>query len=345
MTTGRRAGDVPACRAQSPTQCPAHTRLYRDGALVLEGFPVVDISVHLAESGTVVWLDLLQPSARDMDVLVEEFGLHPLAIEDALHDHQRPKLDRYDDHDFLAAYAVSCDPAADEMLRTAEVAAFLTPRALVTVRKDPLLDLVPLLARWDAHSALAPSGVRFLAHGLVDHLVDGHIAALSLLDDEAEELEDLLFAEARAGDDLQRRSFALRKSLTLLRRAVLPMRDVLAVMLRPDVGLVDDRMAPYLRDVDDHVQRAATGIEALRDLLASILDTNLTLASNRLNETIFRLTAYAAILAATTAVTGYFGQNVPFPGSQEPAGFITSTVLLVVFVAGLFAFFKRKGWL
>ncbi|MCW2716176.1 MAG: CorA-like magnesium transport protein [Frankiales bacterium] len=337
-------GRHPACRATSPTSCEAATRLYRAGVLVAEGFPVEDISVHLAEPDTVVWLDLLQPSLADMDVLIEEFGLHPLAIEDALHDHQRPKLDRYDDHAFLAAYAVSCSPG-ESLLRTAEVAAFLTPRALITVRKDRMLQLEPLLARWDGARELAASGVAYLAHGLVDHLVDGHSAAVEVLDDEAEDLEDLLFSDGSQGGDLQRRSFELRKALTSLRRAVLPMRDVLAVMHRPDVGLSDERMAPYLRDVDDHVQRAASDIDGLRDLLGTILDTNLTLASNRLNETIFRLTAYAAILAATTAVTGYFGQNVPFPGSQQTSGFIASTVLLIGSVVGLFVFFRRKGWL
>ena len=335
---------TPSCRAKSPTRCDAHTRLYRDGQLVLEGFPVQDISEHLSETGTVVWLDLLQPSAADMEVLVVEFGLHPLAIEDALHDHQRPKLDRYSDHDFLAAYAVSCAPG-ETVLRTAEVAAFITPRALVTVRKDRLLDLAPLLQRWDATVENAPSGVAYLTHGLIDHLVDGHTAAVEVLDDEAEELEDLLFDQRETSGDLQRRSFALRKALTQLRRAVLPMRDVVATMLRPEVGLADERMTPYLHDVDDHVQRSVANIDGLRDLLATILDTNLTLASNRLNETIFRLTAYAAILAATTAVTGYFGQNVPFPGSQETSGFVASTVILLVSVLALFAYFRRKGWL
>ncbi len=333
-----------SCRAQSPTGCQAHTRLYRAGELALEGFPVDDISDHLLEPDTVVWLDLLRPSLGDMDVVVEEFGLHPLAIEDALHEHQRPKLDRYPDHAFLAAYAVSCAP--DELLlRTGEIAAFITPRALVTVRKDDLLELQSLLDRWDGTPELTASGIAFLTHGLVDHLVDGHTAAVAVLDDEAEELEDLLFDEQQVGGDLQRRSFALRKALTQLRRAVLPMRDVVGTMLRPEVGLVDERIAPYLRDVDDHVQRATNDIDGLRDLLGTILDTNLTLASNRLNETIFRLTAYAAILAATTAVTGYFGQNVPFPGSQQASGFVASTVLLVGSVVLLFAFFKRKGWL
>ena len=334
-------------RAASPTACRASTRVYRHGVLCAQGVPVESISDLLEQEGTVVWLDLLQPSDEDIAILVDELGLHPLAIEDALHSHQRPKLDRYPDHQFLAAYAVVAEPGEDDspVLRTAEVAAFLTPQALVTVRKDPLLELGPLLARWDDSAELASSGVAYLAHGLVDLLVDGYAAALDVLDDEAEDLEDLLFDDRPQGPLLQRRSFALRKAITSLRRKVHPMRDVLATMAKPGSGLVDERMAPYLRDVDDHLQRAIEQIETLRDLLGSVLDTNLTLQSNRLNETIFRLTAYAAILAATTAVTGYFGQNVPFPGSQHPSGFVASTLLLVGSVVGLYAFFRRKGWL
>ncbi|MHB8961308.1 MAG: CorA family divalent cation transporter, partial [Candidatus Limnocylindrales bacterium] len=197
---------VDRCRAESPTQCTAHTRLYRDGRLVAEGFPVAQVSDHLAQPGTVIWLDLLLPSPTDMQVLTEELGLHPLAIEDALHDHQRPKLDRYPDHDFLAAYAVRARPGADSLLETGELAAFFTPRALITVRKSPLLELADLLQRWDDSAQLAASGVAYLAHGLLDHLVDGHTAAVAVLDDEAEELEDLLFDEGgQRGGDLQRR--------------------------------------------------------------------------------------------------------------------------------------------
>ena len=335
-----------ACAAETPTGCDAHTRVWRDGRLVAEGVPVADLSIHLDELDTFVWLDLLRPSPQDMEVLTEEFGLHPLAIEDALHDHQRAKLDHYADHDFLAAYAVQKCTSGDTLLETGEIAAFFTPRGLITIRKSPLFDLLPMLHRWDAAPDLASSGVAYLAHGLLDHLVDGHLDGVALLDDEAEELEDLLFdGEAGGGGDLQRRSFALRKDLTTLRRAVVPMREVLAAMTRPGSGLVNEQMAPYLRDVDDHVQRAVEKIDSLRDVLGSILDTNLTLASNRLNQTIFRLTAYAAILAATTAITGYFGQNVPFPGSQQTSGFIASTLILITSVVGLVIFFRRKGWL
>lgn len=330
-----------AALAPSPTACLAHTRAYRDGVLLEQGFEVARISDLLGQPDTVVWLDLLQPSEDDLAVLVEELGLHALAVEDALHAHQRPKLDRYTDHLFLAAYAVVMQDAEVE---TAEVAAFLTPRALVTVRKDPRVELGPVLTRWDATPHLAGSGVPYLAHGLVDVLVDGYVAVTQELDDRSDEIEDELFTGV-GERELQERTFALRSSVTRLRRVVLPMQEVVAAMRRADVGLVDEVMEPYLRDVDDHVQRVLVAIETIREQLATVLDTTIALQGQRLNETLFRLTAWAAILAVTTAITGYFGQNVPYPGSQEPAGFWLSSALLVASVGGLYAFFRRKGWL
>lgn len=329
-----------ACRAPS-SSCLAHTRAWRDGVLVEQGFDVPRISDLIAEPGTVVWLDLLQPSEGDLAVLVDELGLHPLAVEDALHAQQRPKLERYADHLFLSAYGVMLDGIEVEPV---EVAAFLTDSAMVTVRKDPRIDLAPVLLRWDTAADLATSGVAFLAHGLVDVLVDGYVEVAADLDDRADEIEDQLFA-GPGEHALQRQTFAMRSSVTTLRRIVLPMREVVATMRRPDVGLVDATMAPYLRDVDDHVLRVLEAVDGVREQLATVLDTTIALQGQRLNETLFRLTAWAAILAVTTAVTGYFGQNVPYPGIEQPSGFYASTVLLIGSVAGLYVYFKRKGWL
>lgn len=330
--------------APSPTRCQAHTRLYRDGALVAEGFDVTQVSDHLADPANVLWLDLLQPDEDDMAILVEELGLHPLAIEDALHAHQRPKLDRYPDHLFLAAYATRLDEELE--LQAAEVAAFITPSAFVTVRKSADVPLEPVLDRWDTSSAaLAASGVPFLVHGLVDVLVDGYEAVLRELEEQGENLEDSLFADNLGEQDLQKRSYVIRIALSHLRRVVVPMRDVVDSVGRYDSGLVDETVAPYLRDVDDHLQRVQEGTEHLRELLATVLETTLAMQGQRLNETLFRLTAYAAVLAVTTAITGYYGQNIPYPGLGERSGFVASTVLLVISVGGLVLYFKRKGWL
>jgi magnesium transporter len=277
-------------------------------------------------------------------VLTEEFGLHPLAVEDAVHEHQRAKLDRYRDHLLLSAYAAHLDTDSGE-LATSELAAFITPRALITVRKDDGFDVGRLVERWDTSPDLAAGGVGFLLHGLLDQIVDGHFNAVQTLDDEIEDLQDSLFSEANPGLEVQRRSFELRKSLVLLRRVVLPMREVVNTLMRRDLHLVDDTLAPYFQDVYDHVLRATEWTESLRDLVTTILETRLTIQGNRLNEIMKKLTAWAAIIAVPTAVTGFYGQNVPYPGFQQPWGFVSSIALIIVIGVGLYLTFRRNDWL
>jgi magnesium transporter len=321
-----------------------HTRLYRDGVLKAKDFPAAKISDYLQEEGTLVWLDLCEPDQADLQVVSEEFGLHPLAVEDAIQRHERPKLDRYQDHAFLTAYAVSLDPVTGR-LTTSELAAFATPRALITVRKDPRFDIDGVVARWDGSADLAGHGVGFLLWGLLDYVVDGHFAAVQQLDESLEGLEDLLFDERPHGADVQRRSFELRKSLVLLRRVVLPMREVVNTLLRRDLGLVDAAMGPYFQDVYDHVLRATEWTESLRDLVSTILETNLSIQGNRLNTITKKVTSWAAIIAVPTAVTGFYGMNVPYPGFGRHSGAVTSTVLIVILSGGLYLLFKRLDWL
>jgi magnesium transporter len=321
-----------------------HTRLYRDGKLEAEDFPAAQISDYLAEPDTVVWLDLCEPDRADLELLSEEFGLHPLAVEDAVHDHQRPKLDRYTDHEFLTAYSVSLDGDSGK-LRTSELAAFVTPRALITVRKDPLFDVDGVVARWDGSADLAGHGVGFLLWGLLDVVVDGHFDTVQQLDDAMEGLEDLLFDERPRSAEVQRRSFELRKSLVVLRKLVLPMREVVNSLLRRDLGLVDEAMVPYFQDVYDHVLRVTEWTESLRDLVSTILETNLTIQGNRLNAIMKKVTSWAAIIAVPTAVTGFYGMNVPYPGFARHSGVVASSILIVGLSGGLYMLFKRLDWL
>ena len=320
------------------------TRLYRDGMLEAKDFPAAQISDYLQEPDTVVWLDLCDPDPVDLEVLSEEFGLHPLAVEDAVQQHERPKLDRYQDHYFLNAYAISLDPATGRLI-TNELAAFITPRALITVRTAPAFDIDGVVERWDGSADLAVHGVGFLLWGLLDFVVDGHFATVQQLDEAIEGLEDLLFDERPHSAEVQRRSFELRKSLVVLRRLVLPMREVVNTLLRRDLGLVDEAMGPYFQDVYDHVLRATEWTESLRDLVSTILETNLSIQGNRLNTITKKVTSWAAIVAVPTAVTGFYGMNVPYPGFARHSGFVVSVVLLVVLSGGLYLLFKRLDWL
>jgi magnesium transporter len=328
----------------SPTGCQARTRLYRDGRLALEGFPVADISDHLADETVTVWLDLRNPDRDDLGVVSEEFGLHPLAVEDALHHSQRPKLDRYPSHLFLTAYATQLDAGTGELM-TSELAAFITRQALITVRKDDGLDIGAVIDRWDSHPELAGFGVGYLVYGLLDHVVDTQFESVQNLDDFAEGLEDELFDTVPRGMQVQRRSFQLRKSLVLLRRVVLPMREVVDDLMEPDLHVVGKELEPYYQDLYDHVLRVAEWTDSLRDLVNSILETNLVIQSNRLNIITKKVTGWAAIIAVPTLITGYFGMNVPYPGFGHAGGFIASVATIVLAGLILYLVFKRNDWL
>jgi magnesium transporter len=331
--------------ADGVTKCQARTRLYRGGTLAAEGFSVAEISDYLAgDESAVIWLDLRSPEHADLAVLSEEFGLHPLAVEDALVPHERPKLDRYRTHLFLTAYAARLDISTGE-LRTSELAAFVTKRALITIRKDDGLDVGAIVDHWDASPDLAAAGVGYLLHGLLDYMVDGHFEAVRSLDDEVENLEDDLFDESAHVLTVQRRSFQLRKSLVLLRRIVLPMREVVNTLMRRDLHIVGDDLAPYYQDVYDHVLRAAEWTDSLRDLVTSILETNLTIQGNRMNTISKKVTGWAAIIAVPTFITGFYGMNVPYPFFGRGVGFDVSLALMVVSMFVLYRVFRHRDWL
>jgi magnesium transporter len=331
------------CRV-SPTRCQARTRLYRDGRLELEGFPVADISDHLADESVTIWLDLRDPDHDDLAVVSEEFGLHPLAVEDALHPSQRPKLDRYPSHLFLTAYATRLDAGTGELM-TSELAAFITRQALITVRKDDGLDIGAVIERWDDSPDLAKFGVGYLLYGLLDYVVDGQFEAVQSLDDGVEELEDRLFEDVPRGLQVQRRSFELRKSLVLLRRIVIPMSEVVSELMRPDLHIVGDDLMPYYQAVYDQVLRAAEWTDSLRDLVTSILETNLIIQGNRLGVITKKVTGWAAIIAVPTLITGYFGMNVPYPGFSEKVGYAAAIATIALAALVLYLIFKRKDWL
>jgi magnesium transporter len=145
--------------------------------------------------------------------------------------------------------------------------------------------------------------------------------------------------------EVQRRSFQLRKSLVLLRRVVLPMREVVNAVMRRDLHVVGDDLVPYYQDVYDHVLRAAEWNDSLRDLVTSILETNVTIQGNRLNIITKKVTGWAAIIAVPTLITGYFGMNVPYPGFSDNAGFTASLAAMILAALVLYIVFKRKDWL
>ena len=328
-----------------PPKCPTRTRLYRAGELLEEGFPAEQMSERLAaDPRAVVWLDLYDPTQDDLGIVTHEFGLHPLAVEDAISAHQRPKVDRYRSHLFANVYAVHVDddPGA---LSTGEISMFVTPRALITVRKNDF-DIDALIERWDLNTDLitADNQISTLVYGLLDAVVDGHYLAVERLDDAIDELQTYLF-QARATVDIRRRAYELGADLAALRRVVAPMQDVVTRLMRTDSHLVDTTLAPYYQDVHDHTLRTAETVDAASDRVDRIASTQLNEQSAQLNEITKKLAAWAAIIAVPTAVTGFYGQNVPYPGFGHHAGFLSSCVVMVVLAGGIFYYLRRNGWL
>jgi len=322
----------------------ASTRMYRNGKLEAEGFPIEEISDRMKDPSATVWFDLCSPDPSELRKISEELGLHRLAVEDALHRQQRAKLDRYASHLFVTVYSADLSLESGELV-THELNAFVTGNALVTVRKDEGFKLDEVLDRWNESSDLAGNGVSFLLHGLLDYVVDTHFETVQALDAEIEALEDQLFDDRRPDRAVQRRTFELRKSLVNLRRVVLPMRELVNSLIRRDLHVVDEAMMPYFQDVYDHVLRATEWTESLRDLVSNILETHLAIRGNRLNVITKQVTSWAAIIAVPTAITGFYGQNVPYPGFGHESGVISSVVLILVISGGLYAIFKRRGWL
>ncbi|WP_084265001.1 magnesium transporter CorA family protein [Actinomadura macra] len=321
---------------------PPRTRAWRDGRIEAEGFPVAEVSDHLERPGVVVWLDLCAPDHDDLRVISEELGLDHVAVEDAVSRHERAKIDRYDRYAFLNVYVPRVN---DGDLVLHEVSAFLTDQALVTVRQDAEFDVDELIHRWDASPGVDGTSAGLLLYGLLDLVVDLQLDAAQALDDEADEVEALVFDDTFPVKEIQRRSFQLRKNLVALRRVALPMREVVNTLLRRDLRLVPPALVPYFQDVYDHTLRVGEWTDGLRDLVANLLDTRLALQGNRMNEVMKKVTSWAAIIAVPTAVTGFYGQNVPYPGFSQHDGFIASTIVIIVCSVGLYVIFKWRDWL
>ena len=322
---------------------PTTTRVYRNGVVEAENFPVADVSEYLSEDDTIVWVDMSSPSKADLHILAEELGLHELAVEDALGEHQRPKLDHYQTHLFLSSHAVRVDESG--ALHKTEIDAFISKRWIITVRKNDDFAMDVVLQRWDRSADLAKYGVSFLLYGLLDVIIDGYFDTVQTFDDFYDEVSDGIFSERPIDPAKQRHWFEMRRSLVHFHRLVVPMREAVSSLMRREHSAIDEGLYPYFQDVYDHILRVSESTDALRDLVSTIVETNISLRDYRQNQVMKQVTSWAAIIAVPTLVTGYYGMNVPFPGSGERWGWITSLSLVVVCSVALYVWFRKREWL
>ncbi|MGN7781375.1 magnesium transporter CorA family protein [Mycolicibacterium sp. 22603] len=334
-------------------------RLWRGGQSHDEEFTFEAISDCLASEDHLVWADIYDPDHDALAALAAELHLDMWAVEDAVAPKERTKASVYRTHTFFTVYAVDIlgtgeDESITSTLVKHRISAFVLPRGLITVR-------LPAVNRPDVHFDIGEVSERFdelggqqygvgaLVHALLDVVVDGHFDAVQSLDDAIEGLEDELFDESGPRRGLQRRTFRLRKELVELRRAVLPMREVVGAIQHRRLDGESPASAPSLdslyADLYDHVLRASEWTESLRDMVTTVFETNLSLQDARLNTVMKKLTSWAAIIAVPTAITGFYGQNVLYPGIETAAGFVTSSALIVVLVVVLYVMFRRRDWL
>lgn len=335
------------------------TRLWTGGVLTAQNFPLADLSDHLHADGALVWADLLNPGTALLDELAGELGLAPHAVEDVVEHSARTKADRYASHTFLNVYATALGPqipgAIESRLLTARISIFVLPTGVVTIRHEqdpahPVFDIDEVVRRWDDNSDLLRAGSPALLHGILDVVVDEQFDTIQELDDAIESLEDNLFDDKsqrrQVQRQLQRDTYRLRKELVELRRIVLPMREVVnTIMRRSAPGADVHQLDGWYTDLYDHVIRAAEWTESLRDMVTTVFETNLSLQDARLNTIMKKLTGWAAIIAVPTLVTGWYGQNVPYPGYGNNWGVWTSAVLTVITSVALYAAFKRRNWI
>jgi magnesium transporter len=320
------------------------TRSYRAGVLDAEDFPLGDLSEHLARDDTVVWVDFVHPAAQDLAPLADELGLHALAVEDALEPHQRSKIDRYPSHLFLACHAVRLDRAGTRLSKV-EVDAFIGERWLITVRASDDYPIDPVLQRWDDDPELTAKGAGVLVYELLDDVVDGYFAAVEQLDAYYDEVADEVFADRPLRPDQHREWFEMRRTLSQFHRLVLPLREALSGLIRRQHELVDPDVLPYWQDLYDHVLVVSETTDSLRDLVSSLVDANLALRDYRQNQVMKKVSSWAAIVAAPTLITGFYGMNVPFPGNGVTAGVVASSLLIIVVSTCLYLLFRRQDWL
>ncbi|WP_158607636.1 magnesium transporter CorA family protein [Flexivirga caeni] len=325
------------------TTCERRTRVWRSGTLSNEDVALGDLPQLLDQEDTLTWVDLLDPTQDDVQDLADATGLDKHTVEDALSQSERPKAVRFHSYVFVTCFTVEGMAEDDELHRLSII---VLPRAVVTVRLGGDFPIDTVEATFEDDPDLVGLGPRALLHTILDTVVDGYFSVITRIDEAVDDLESSLFDQQHAGPAIARRAFTLHKAISRMRRVTLPMREVVTTMLRRAAGEQDRRgLLPYYEDLYDHTMRVAEWSESLRDTLESVQDTNLALGDAALNNIMKKLTSWAAIIAVPTAITGWYGQNVPYPGFSKEWGFWCSTLLIVCIAVGLYVIFKRRNWL
>ena len=289
----------------------------------------------------VCWIDVVDPTPDEIAALTTKYGLAAMAVEDISEPGQRPKLELYPNHAFMVAYDANL----------AEVDVFIGDAWIITVRERNRDGEV-----WEpqlAHARCERVGehertVGIVVHAILDEIVDGYFNTLDTVEDRIEELENDVFEPPKGVSEtqIQQRLFGIRHDLVAFRRKVIPLREVLAALLRGEVKAVDASTLILLQDVFDHLLRAVDTVDSHRELMGNAVDAHLAIISNRMNEVMKLMTSWGAILLGSTLVAGIYGMNFAhMPELQWHYGYFYALGLMLLITVGGYWYFRRRGWL
>jgi len=301
------------------------------------------------DQGGFVWLGLYEPSEEELTAIGAAYGLHPLAVEDAVYAHQRPKLDRYDDDMFMvfktARYAEHEQlTATSEVVSTGEIMVFVGADHVITVRHGSHGELKELRTQLEQQPELLCHGPAAVLYAVADHVVDDFVEVAEAVEDDVEELEASVFSPSRADDTP--RIYQLKRELMQLRRAVVPLELPLSTLVDRPNELVPDGMRSYFRDVQDHALRTRDQVSSLDELLSNILQASLARTSVAQNEDMRKISAWAGIIATPTLIAGVYGMNFEhMPELSWRLGYPLCLLVMFGICLGLYRGFKRSGWI
>jgi magnesium transporter len=296
-----------------------------------------------AAPGGFVWIGLHDPTPEEFESLTREFNLHPLAVEDAIHAHQRPKLDVYGDMLFLVLKTARyVDP--QEVVEVGELLVFVGADYLITVRHGEAGSLAGARELLENDPERMRCGPSAALHAILDSVVDDYPPAIEGLQADIDEVEEQLFSDRRV--NVAERIYRLQREVLEFRRAVAPLVDPVDRLARGHYEAIHANIRDYFRDVGDHLIRARDQLDALRDLLSGSLQANLAQVGVRQNEDMRRISAWVAIIAVPTAIAGIYGMNFEhMPELEWELGYPAVLLLILVICTVLYRNFKRSGWL
>jgi magnesium transporter len=320
-----------------------------DCAAYVGGRRVADLGVDqihdaLERRDQFVWLGLYEPDQRLLRQVQKQFGLHDLAIEDAIHAHQRPKLEVYQDSLFVVLRTVQTT-GESKRLEFGETHIFVGGNFVVTVRHGSLQSHIGVRQRCESTPHALARGPGYVLYALMDFVVDQYVPIVKAIEDDVESLEDAILDNPAAAEATPR-IYRLKRDLLTLRRTVSPLVEVCNRLMRFDLPNIPEDSRPYFRDVHDHVMRVNETIDTQRELLTTALEAHLSMMSVAQNEQMKRVTAWAAMIAVPTMIAGVYGMN--FANMPELAwryGYYGSLAAMAAACGVLYFAFKRSGWL